>query len=441
MTYRRSALVCWLAAAGWLASAVVLTAQLRSGTVAGIVRDTSGLAVAGASVSLTNPLTGYRTHTRSDRDGRFAVAQVPFGVLVLRVSAPGLAAPPRQVTVQTDVPIEVTIRLAPAAMRTSVLVEGAGGAPPAVTATTGLDAGRVELVPQPLPVQALQNLVALAPGVTVQHSGLIHVRGVEDGLLYVVDGVPIGDRLDALHSAGLDPRAFGSVEVAVGHMPAEFGGRSAGVVSLLPGAGRDAAQGEAGVGVASQGSFDVRSDFGGSIASTLGVYASASWARSDRYLDAVDPGNLHNHGSRGTLLARGDWRPGTRDRVGLTLLGGGAKLDVPNDAAQEAAGQDQRESLGQGSQIGAWQRVWDAATVSRLAVFHHRFGSRLRGSERDLPLHAEADRHHDRTGVTASLTRAVGPLVLESGLSATRTTVREAFTFAVTIRSWRRSGS
>ena len=428
----RSALVCWLAAACWLSSTGPLVAQLRSGAVTGIVRDASGLPVPGALVSLDNSLTGYRAQTRADSDGRFALAPVPFGVLVLRVSAPGLEAPPRQVTVQTDVPIALAVRIAPAAMRESVIVEGAGSAPPAVTATTGMDKRRIELVPQPLPVQALQNLVALAPGVTVQHSGLVHVRGVEDGLLFVVDGVPIVDRLDALHSTGLDPRAFGSVEIAVGHMPAEFGGRSAGVVSLLPGPGPGDTHGEAGAGMGSEGSFDVRADTGGTIGSTLDVYAAGTWARSARYLDPVDPDSLHNSGARGTLLARGDWRPGTRNRVGLTLLGGGANLDVPNDAEQQAAGQDQRESLRQSSQIGAWQRVWDSATVSRLAAFHHRFGSRLRGSDRDIPLHAGADRHHDRTGVTASLTRALGWVVLEGGLSATRIAVREAFTFAVT---------
>jgi hypothetical protein len=42
----------------------------------------------------------------------------------------------------------------------------------------------------------LQRVIATAPGWTTQNNGLLHIRGVDDGILYVVDGIPTVDRLE-----------------------------------------------------------------------------------------------------------------------------------------------------------------------------------------------------------------------------------------------------
>src|SRR5690242_14400951 len=41
-----------------------------------------------------------------------------------------------------------------------------------------------------------QRVVATTPGLRLENDGLLHVRGVDDGIIYVVDGIPVTDRLD-----------------------------------------------------------------------------------------------------------------------------------------------------------------------------------------------------------------------------------------------------
>ena len=57
-----------------------------------------------------------------------------------------------------------------------------------------------------------------------ENDGLLHVRGVDDGVLYVVDGIPIMDRVDALTGTAPDLNAIRSLNVMTGGIPAEFGG-------------------------------------------------------------------------------------------------------------------------------------------------------------------------------------------------------------------------
>ena len=60
----------------------------------------------------------------------------------------------------------------------------------------------------------------------------MHYRGVDDGLLFVLDGVPVYERLDPQFSAGLDPATLESVQVLSGYIPPEFGLRSGGVIEV-----------------------------------------------------------------------------------------------------------------------------------------------------------------------------------------------------------------
>jgi hypothetical protein len=47
--------------------------------------------------------------------------------------------------------------------------------------------------------RGLQDAVATTPGWSTEDNGLMHARGVDDGFLYVVDGVPMYERMDSAH--------------------------------------------------------------------------------------------------------------------------------------------------------------------------------------------------------------------------------------------------
>ena len=64
-------------------------AQLNTGTIVGIVNDSSGLVVAGAEVRAASERTGDVRTTTTNEVGRFALPALPAGAYTIRVSARG----------------------------------------------------------------------------------------------------------------------------------------------------------------------------------------------------------------------------------------------------------------------------------------------------------------------------------------------------------------
>ena len=67
----------------------------------------------------------------------------------------------------------------------------------------------------------------------------MHIRGVDDGTLYVVGGVPTPDRVDGLFAGSFNTDAITSLDIITGNIPAEFGDRSGAVVLIQPKSGLD----------------------------------------------------------------------------------------------------------------------------------------------------------------------------------------------------------
>ncbi len=105
---------------------------------------------------------------------------------------------------------------------------------------------------------------------------------------------------------------------------------------------------------------------------------------------------------------------------------------MPHNEDQEEAGQDQRQTNLQTWQTASWQRAWSANTVSQVAGYHRSGSAALLGSERDTPLHINADRSLRRVGVLGSVTHHRGKHVLKAGVEAARLSLHEDFSFFVT---------
>ena len=78
----------------------------------------------------------------------------------------------------------------------------------------------------------VQEAVATLPGWATEDNGLLHVRGIDDGFLYVIDGVPVYERLDPLNGMGPPLANIESINVITGYIPAEFGHKAGGVIDV-----------------------------------------------------------------------------------------------------------------------------------------------------------------------------------------------------------------
>lgn len=411
-------------------------AQIQIGTVKGAVSDPAGALVSGAKVTLDNQVTGYRSATVTGARGEFTFDNVPFDSYTLRVEAGGFRPSAQGVGVRSNIPVVVDLRLTVAGASESVTVQSGGAS--VETSSSGTETRIDESLIRRVPGGAnrasrLQRVVATTPGWRLENDGLLHVRGVDDGILYVIDGVPVTDRLDVTSATPYDTETIRSLNVITGNIPAEFGGRSGAVVAV---------QSESGIGSPFTGSLNLgagnfrageaAASLGGSFGRKFGFFAGASGNRSGRFLDPVDPRNFNNRGGALRCNFRGDWHPTEKDLLLFTASADGTDLHVTNDSEQEFAGQRQRQELRDNSQAVRWQRVWSRATVTDLAYFRQSYESRLKGSPFDTPLFAGQDRRDVRQGFIASLTHSLRDHTLKAGLEASRVSLREFFTFAVT---------
>jgi outer membrane receptor protein involved in Fe transport len=433
-----------LALAVLLSAATGASAQIQIGAIKGAVTDPTGAAVGDAGVWLTNAITGEKVEAMTDGAGGFVFNNVPFNRYMLRVEAKGFAPKSRQITVNSNLPLELSVGLSVAVASEQIIVAARENLvdPGSASSSTTMAANFIGRVPRVNRGRQLQELIATAPGMATENNGMLHVRGVDDGVLYVLDGVPVADRLDSLSASSFDTDTINSLQVITGGIPAEFGGRNAAVVIVQPKSGID--QGFAGGLRAGAGGYrtrDIAAAFGGGLGKGFGFFANAATNRSDRFLDPVDPRNFNNGGGAVNLNLRADWRPNgpqaARDTVSFNLSANGSDFRVSNDALQEERGQRQRQELRDNSLSVSWQRLFSDRTVGNFAAFHRRHESKLFGSENDVPIFAEQDRAHTRAGLIASLTHQTGAFMggghmLKTGVEASRVAPREFFTFYIT---------
>jgi hypothetical protein len=188
-----------------------------------------------AQVALLDPLGQAIATVASDDDGRFRLRSVPPGVYYLRAEAPSLQSPSSRLTVLGGLPVEAELRLSPQiSERVAVAADASGSGGGSGTTLAG---EAVRRAATPLRGGALRAAVAETPGWTSEDNGLMHYRGADDGLLFVLDGIPVYERLDPQFGVGLDPLTLGSVRVLSGYIPPEFGLRSGGVIEVRSQAG------------------------------------------------------------------------------------------------------------------------------------------------------------------------------------------------------------
>ncbi|MBS1852901.1 MAG: TonB-dependent receptor [Acidobacteria bacterium] len=407
-------------------------AQIEIGRIAGTVTDPSGARISQAQISLVNGLTGRRLETASDAQGQFRLDNIPYGAYLLQISAPGFSGFARDVYVRSNITIQAAARLSVTAAGTKVTVRPDLLQAYSPRTETVIDESYIRLAPTVVRRDQLQALVSTTPGWNTENDGLMHIRGVDDGTLYVVDGVPTPDRVDGLFAGSFNTDAITSMDIITGNIPAEFGDRSGAVVLIQPKSGfRSPLNGTLGLGGGSFDSRDISTTLGGGT-DKWGLFFAGSGHQSDRFLDPVDPRNYHNVGGDVSLDLRADWHPSQNDILRLAGTLQGAGFRVPNNQDQQEAGQRQRQEVRHDYESLSWQHTFSPNTLLDLAYFRNFFRSRLDPSVFDTPITAQQDRHQTRQGVIASLSHLTGGHSIKAGLEVAHVSIRESFGFAIT---------
>jgi hemoglobin/transferrin/lactoferrin receptor protein len=296
------ALAQLLAAAASAAAAPTVAAREPLVTVSGVVRDSAGAPVAGASLSMATAPGAVLAAARSDAQGRFRLDGILAGSFVLRADAPGFA--PRRMALRLDgrtVAVEVVLLPESYHEQVNVTVTAAPGRADTLDRT----AQRVNVVDEE--TIALRSKAVLAQ-VAAEEEGLslqrtsptiagVFVRGLTGAKVNVyVDGVryTTGAQRGGISTFFdlVEPSSLEVVEVVRGPSSAEYGSDAlGGSVQLVTRAPGFSAEGHRVAGSLSTSAATADASFGSALdLSRAGQRLGLSVTLAGRRVNTLQPG-------------------------------------------------------------------------------------------------------------------------------------------------------
>ena len=157
--------------------------QSRSGTILGRISDSSGGAVAGATVTITEQDTNSKRTLTADSEGRYEAPLLPIGKYRITVAFQGFKeSVVTDVVLETQQTKELDITLYPASMTSEVRVNA--GAVAVEVERTNATLGQVihseQVSELPLNGRDFVQLGTLAPGVTKGEAAFFNNRGISE---------------------------------------------------------------------------------------------------------------------------------------------------------------------------------------------------------------------------------------------------------------------
>jgi TonB dependent receptor/Carboxypeptidase regulatory-like domain len=433
-------LACLLAVLAWISAEV--HAQRGTGELRLQVRDATG-----GAVSATGTLESDATHVRlaftTDARGTYVAGDLPFGRYRLRVEGPGFAAFSSVVDVRSEVPQSYPIVLSVAPMTAAVTVSAAPGEtlldPYRPAAVEYLGAELLRDRPASAPGRSLIDLVNTQPGWLLEANGILHPRASEYQVQYVVDGIPLKDNRSPAFAQSLGIEQFHSMTVRTAGYPAEYGGKLGGVIEIT--SIRRAQEGFHGAVDAQAGSFGTMS------AAFAGEYVrgrtiaglSAESARTDRYLDPPVEANYTNDSVGRAIAGHVEHRWNDADRTRASVDRHHVGFNVPNEAIQEQAGQQQRRTADETLAQVTHDRVMSSDVFGSLRFMVRRTDASLTANALSTPIIPSQQRGFLEEYVNGSVAVHHGRHELKVGAEATFASIDEAF--SSTIVAYRLGGA
>jgi hypothetical protein len=323
----------------------VLSAQRARGEIRIEVHDTQGapLAPSGELISEGNQL---RRTFQVAPDGAYVAQDLPFGVYRLTLQREGFAPWSDLVEIRSEVPLRVAVTLGVAAITTSVEVNDSGTLVDPYRTGTQYLLGRQSLDENVAaqPGRALSDLVDELPGWLYEANGVLHPRGSEYDVQFVVDGLPLSQNRSPGFAPSFDADEVESMRVLTASYPAEYGRKLGGIVEVAT--KKDLPAGLHGQFDAGGGSFSTATGSAGVTDSwSKNRFSfSADGFHTDRYLDPPAIQNFTNRGNEAGFSSSYERDFSDHDRLRVTITHDEVSYLVPNYLVQQDAGQRQNSS-------------------------------------------------------------------------------------------------
>ena len=411
-------------------------AQRERGELQIEVRDPQGQSAA-AAAELVSESNQVKKNFAIPADGRYLASELAFGVYRLTITAQGFASWSALLEVRSEVPVRVAVVLGVAPVNTKIEVTDAATILDPSEAGTiyslGSEALREHVAAQD--GRDLSDAVNDQPGWLYEANGVLHPRGSEYQVQYVLDGMPLTQNRSPAFAPPLDAGDVESMRVMTAGFPAEYGRKLGGVIELTT--EKNPPGGWHGRIEAAGGSFD-------SLSGTLEIGYTAGknhlefggrGFHSDRYLDPAVLQNFTNWGNGNGFSAAYEHDFSERDRLRFTIARNETRYTVPNELVQQAAGQrqngDNTEISGQiyYQHISSENLLWTFSGSVRDASFN------LRSNNLATPIIVSQDRGYREGYVRADVAGHAGHHDWKAGVDSLFTPVHEALAYQITDRS------
>ena len=404
----------------------------RTGELRLIVTDPSGLPLE-SQVALVGASNQVAQSFDTDAAGMLVAKRLPFGRYRLDVAHTGFATFTTLFDIQSELPLEYRVSLTLASVQTQVTVTSADTLLDVRQASTASQVGAETLQRRltALPGRSVADVVNTQPGWLLEANGILHPRGSEYQVQYVVDGLPMTDNRSPTFAPEFDADDVRSMNILTGGYPAEYGRKLGGVVEVVT-AG-NAEQGFHGSMSGSVGSFGTAS---GNLVAQYGARrnlfgVSGNVARTDRYLDPPVEESFTNHGSGSNVAVHVEREFSDVDRFGIIARRGGTRFLVPNERVQQVAGQRQVRTTDESAAQLSYQHIFSSSVLSDVRGMVRSVGATLSSNALATPISAEQDRGFRQGYVKATIAAHIGRHEWKAGVDADVGRIREAFSYEI----------
>jgi hypothetical protein len=416
-----------------LLSTLPLYSQVDAGELRLKVSAPSGVPVKSV-VELICAGSGFDKSFATDDSGAVAVKAIPYGVYQVQIEQPGFAPFSTSVEVRSALPVEEAIHLSLASLITNVTVRGDRTLidPNRPGSVMQVGTEQIERRVTSLPGRSVPDLVNSQPGWLYEGNAVLHPRGSEGQVQFVLDGTPLTDHRSPGEGPEIEADDLDSMNIYTAGFPAEYGRKMGGVVELNT--RHQTEDGLHGQLVLSGGSYDSASSYGrlqdtwGK--STLG--ASAAGSMTSHYLNPVVPQNFTNRGTTGDFSVRYERDFSDRDRLTLSARHELARYLVPNERVQEQAGQvqngDNFETIGSLN----YQHIFSAESLGSFVMMARNKADDLSSNEHSTPIIAFQREDFLEIYAKGTVSLRHGRHELKGGVEADSTFLHERFQYLVT---------
>jgi Carboxypeptidase regulatory-like domain len=176
-----------------LLSSVFASAQFDTGTITGVVKDSSGAAIPQATVMVTNVGTSFEKTLQTDAGGNFTASALPSGNYVISAKASNFAeAKSQTIVLNVGGTVNVSLTLTVEAIQETIVVTGTTTTVDTGSSTAGTTLNATQIGNLPINGRDVMDFLEIAPG-SVNSIGIFQgsVNGQENfftGLNVTVDG-------------------------------------------------------------------------------------------------------------------------------------------------------------------------------------------------------------------------------------------------------------